>query len=245
MRQCSTDASTLILRKRWIGEFPEFTSLRHCLTRILGRKGNSPTKKAELTDLNIAEMVTNSLEDRDFVDYPTLAALLKHPVVFTVLPVESRKNLGDVLLRNAPHLYPLAEEVAGFFSSFVDQSWRDRKRIRSRLLASIRPKRGKWPPEYYIMWILNLFAQSEAWRHSPDFVRIFRDHRSDLVRRMAALAIASNGSRADALETRDRFAAASPLEQLAILTATKRLGTDERRHWKTSLQLKRPLEKRI
>jgi hypothetical protein len=200
---------------------------------------------AELTDLDIAEMVTDALEDRDFVDYPTLSSLLKHPVIFGILPIESRKALGEVLLRNAPHLYPLAEDVAGFFSSFVDQRWQDRKRVRNRLLASIRPRRGKWPPEYYIMWILNLFAQSAAWRHAPDFARIFRDHRSDLVRRMAALAIGANGSRADALETRDRFAAASPLEQLAILVATKRLGTDERRHWKTSLQLRDPLEKRI
>jgi Reverse transcriptase (RNA-dependent DNA polymerase) len=200
---------------------------------------------AELTELNIAELVADALEDRDFVDYPTLSALLKHPVVFTMLPIDSRKNLGEVLLRNAPHLYPIAEDVARFFESFADQSWRDKKHVRNKLLASIRAKRNKWPPEYYIMWILDVFAQSEAWRHAPDFARIFRDHRSDLVRRMAALAIGANGSRADALETRDRYAAASPLEQLAILVATKRLGTDERRHWKTSLQLKGPLEKRI
>lgn len=146
---------------------------------------------AELTELNIAELVADALEDRDFVDYPTLSALLRHPVIFTMLPVDARKNLGEVLLRNAQHLYPIAEDVAGFFESFVDQSWQDRRRIRNRLLASIGPRRGKWPPEYYIVWILNLFAQSDAWRHAPDFARIFRDHRSDLVRRMAALAISA------------------------------------------------------
>jgi hypothetical protein len=79
---------------------------------------------AELTDLNIAELVTDALEDRDFVDYPTLSSLLKHPIVFTILPIDSRKNLGEVLLRNAPHLYPIAEDVAGFFESFVDERWR-------------------------------------------------------------------------------------------------------------------------
>ena len=65
----------------------------------------------------------------------------------------------------------------------------------------------------------------------------FRDHRSEIVRRSAALAIALNGSRADAIEARDRFAASSPIEQLSILLATRKLGQDERRHWKRSLQL--------
>jgi len=95
------------------------------------------------------------------------------------------------------------------------------------------------------MWILSLFADDDAWREATDFARILRDHKSEIVRRSAALAIARNGRRADAVEAKDRFGASSPLERLAILLATRKLGQDERRHWKTSLQLTDPLEKKI
>ena len=95
------------------------------------------------------------------------------------------------------------------------------------------------------MWILSIFGQSSQWREAPDFARIFRDHRSESVRRAAALAIGMNGTRADAVEIKDRFTAGSPLEQLAILVAGRRLGADERQHWRGTLQLTGPLEKRI
>jgi hypothetical protein len=205
----------------------------------------SDEERTELAELDFAELIAEALEDRDLVDYDTLSALLRHPELLSMLPVQSRRNLGDVLLRNVEHLYPIAGEVAGFFSSFVDESVQGRKRAKAKLLSSIQPKHGKWPPDYYVMWVLSIFGRGEAWGEAPDFVRIFRDHRSDVVRRAAALAIAENGTRADAVEAKDRFAAASPLERLAILLAARRLGKDERKHWKTSLQLTGPLEKRV
>jgi hypothetical protein len=148
------------------------------------------------------------------------------------------------LLRSIEHLYPVAAEVATFFASFKDQPWKHKRRLKAHLLRSLVPKYGKWPPDFYMIWMLSVFGGHEGWRPSPDFIRILRDHRSDAVRRMAALAIAANGSRADAVEAKDRFEVASKMEQLAILMASRKLGVDERRHWKTSLQLTGPLEKR-
>lgn len=202
-------------------------------------------ERAELAELDIVELVEESLEDRELVDYDTLSALLRHPALLSVLPIESRMNLGNVLLRNIEHLYPIAGPVTEFFGTFAELAPRDRKRIKLRLLSSLMPRHGKWPPDYYMMWILSLFAGNNAWQEAPNFSRIFRDHRSEIVRRGAALAIAGNGSRADAVEARDRFATASPLEQSAILLATRKLGHDERRHWKRSLQLTNPLDKKL
>lgn len=202
-------------------------------------------ERAEIAEIDLGELIAEAIEDRDLVDYETLSALLRHPELLSILVVPGRKRLGDVLLRNVEHLYPIAGEVAGFFDSFHDQSWRDRKSVRKRLLESIQPKQGKWPPDFYVMWILSVFAQSNVWRESPDFARIYRDHRSSLIRRSAALAVSVNGTRADAVEIKDHYSSASPLERLAILFASRQLGKDERKHWKTSLQLTGSLEKRI
>lgn len=205
----------------------------------------SEEERAELAELDIEELIEESIRDRELVDYETLASLLRHPELLSVLPPAARKTLGETLLRNIAHLYPIAGSVAEFFGTFSDLPASDRRRVQTRLLSSLLPRHGKWPPEYYILWILSLFANQDGWAHSSTFVRVLRDHRSEIVRRAAALAIAKHGNRADALEARAKFGSASPLEQLALLLATLKLGQDERRHWKRSLQLTGPLEKRI
>lgn len=199
----------------------------------------------KLAGVGAAEIIQEAVAEGELADYDRIAAVLRHPEVLSELPIEARKELADVLIDNIEHLYPVAAEVARFFSQFQDYNWKDRKRARVKLLASLRPKKGKWPPEYYMMWILSIFSESDAWRDSNEYVKIFRDHTSDLIRRMAALVIFKNGTRADALETKGRYDAASPLEQLAILMATRRLGVDERRHWRASLQLTGMLERKI
>lgn len=205
----------------------------------------TPDEILQLTAAGISDIIGEALQDHDLVDYETISSILRHPEVLSQLPVEARKQLADVLLDNIEHLYPVASEVAKFFSRFSDYSWKDRKRARSKLLKSLEQKNGRWPPDYYMLWILSIFADSDAWREAPDYAKIFRDHRSDIVRRMAALAIYKNGSRADALETRDRYEAASRLEQTAILLASRKLGVDERKHWRNSLQLTGILEKKL
>lgn len=200
---------------------------------------------AQLTAAGIAEIIEEALEEKDLVDYETISAILRHRSVLSQLPVEFRKRVADTLLDNIEHLYPVADEVARFFSGFTDYNWGDRKRARTKLIKSLDPRKGRWPPDFYIMWILAIFAESDAWRDTPDYARIFRDHRSDVVRRTAALAIYKNGTRADALETKDRYEAASRLEQTAILLASRKLGKDERKHWRNSLQITGPLEKKL
>lgn len=205
----------------------------------------SDEERLELAGLNIEELIEESIKDHELVDYETLASLLRHPELLSVLPQAARKTLGEVLLRNIVHLYPIAGSVAEFFGTFADLPSPDRSRIQNRLLSSLLPRHGKWPPDYYIVWILSVFADRGRWAQSPTFVRILRDHKSEIVRRSAALAIARNGTRADAVEARGRFGSSSPLEQSAILLATLKLGHDERRHWKRSLQLTGPLEKKL
>ncbi|HVJ33779.1 MAG TPA: RNA-directed DNA polymerase [Terriglobia bacterium] len=205
----------------------------------------SEAERAEFVELDIIQLVAEALEDRELIDYDTLSTLLRHPKLLSVLPLDARRNLGDVLLRNKEHLYPIAGPVSEYFSTFADLPLRDRKRVQTQLLASLKPKRGKWPPDYYMMWVLSIFSSGNAWHDSTDFTRILRDHRSEIVRRMATLAISNNGTRAAAIEARDQYSTSSPLERIAILLATRKLGRDERDHWKQSLQLTGVLERKI
>lgn len=205
----------------------------------------SPEEIIELTGAGIADLIQDALADEELVDYETVSAILRHPEVLSQLPIESRKQVADKLLENIEHLYPVAAEFSRFFSRFTDYNWRDRKKAKAKLLRSLQPQKGRWPPDYYMLWVLSIFGESDAWRDAPDYAKIFRDHRSDVVRRMAAIAIAKNGTRADALETRDRFEPASRLEQTAILLASHKLGVDERKHWRNSLQLTGILERKL
>lgn len=201
-------------------------------------------ERAEFVGINVQEIVEQSLENRDLVDYDTLTALLRHPQLLNLLPVSTRKQLAEILLRNIEHLYPIAETVAEFFRTFLDLGWGDRKRLKTKIISSLLPRRGRWPPDYYMIWMLSVMA-ADGWREAPEFARILREHQSAIVRRAAALAIATNGNRGDAIEARDRYENSGPLERLAILAATRKLGVDERRHWKRSLQLVGPLEKQV
>jgi hypothetical protein len=74
-------------------------------------------------------------------------------------------------------------------------------------------------------------------------LRIFNTHPSDVVRRFAALALNANGSRADAVAMRTGYANSSPLTRLAILLASRKQGTDERKHWRQMLGLTGVLER--
>jgi hypothetical protein len=90
---------------------------------------------------------------------------------------------------------------------------------------------------------LNVFASSANWGGATEILRIFQTHPSNVVRRFAALALYANGSRSDAMALRNEYANSSPLTRLAILLAARKLGNDERQHWRRTLQLTGVLER--
>jgi hypothetical protein len=70
-----------------------------------------------------------------------------------------------------------------------------------------------------------------------------RNSTSEVVKRYAALALATCGSRTEALVVKDDFPAASDMLRLAILDASNKLGKDERRHWRLTHQIRGIVEK--
>jgi hypothetical protein len=92
-------------------------------------------------------------------------------------------------------------------------------------------------PEFYAMWLLDLFRLKPDWNEAANLAKIFRDAQSQAVRRYSALALSSTGSRSEAIDLMEAFSGAEPLTRSALLLASKRLGADERKHWIKRLDL--------
>jgi len=198
----------------------------------------------ELHDMNYANLLDSAFTNKDLIDYETLSVLLKHRTVINNLTAKSRREIAAKLIENVEHLYPVAEDVSSFFQGFVNADSPVTKKIAKALLKPLLSK-SRQPPDYYAIWILNLFASSEKWGHAPDLLAVYNFYRSEAVRRFAALALATNGTRAHAMAIKGDYANASPLSRLGILFATRQLGTDERKHWKQSVGVSGIVEKLI
>jgi hypothetical protein len=199
----------------------------------------------EIRAINLEILMESAFEDADLVDYDRLSAMLKHTSVLAQLDDDARERIATVLLENLEHLYPLAGDVTRFFAGFESANSQVRRRIAKRLTSTLLAHSNRRPPDYFVCWILSIFASSSRWSHAREVLRIFREYRSDAVRRYAALALACVGGRPEALQVRDEYIAASPGTRLAILLASRNLGADERRHWRQAVQVEGVIERLI
>ena len=76
-----------------------------------------------------------------------------------------------------------------------------------------------------------------------DIIEIYQNTTSEVVKRYAALAVAVCGTRAEALIVKGDLPAASDMLRLAVLSASNKLGNDERKHWKLAHQIRGIVEK--
>ncbi|MBK7419079.1 MAG: RNA-directed DNA polymerase [Nitrospira sp.] len=196
-------------------------------------------ERAEVDALNLAEMLEDALSPDQVIDYSEVNFILGR------LSALKRPDLIPIVLKNIKRLYPVAHSVAVFFQGFDALPSRDRKRIAKALIDPLVANRKPKPPVYYAIWILHLFSQNIAWNHADDLLNIFREHPSQIVKRYAALALSSSGSRAHALVLKEHLSSAPSLVRTAILLGTKKLGEDERGHWLRAVGLTDPLEKLV
>ena len=193
-------------------------------------------QKREIDAFNLSEMLREALVS-DNVDYREVQFILGR------LSALRKPELIPTVLENLERLYPVAESVAAFFKEFTYLPKNDAAEIGRALLAPILNALDARPSEYYSMWILSVFQHNKNWDHAEDLLRIFHETSSDAVRRFAALALATSGTRAQALAIKDYLASASSLCRTAMLLATAKLGKDERQYFGKSLQLSDSLEK--
>jgi hypothetical protein len=205
----------------------------------------SDSERLELQSVALDEIMREAIADRSLVDYETISAILRHPAILEQLTSDAREKVAVILLQNSEQLYPVAEEVGRFLQTFANASPRQRKRIGNGILRSIERRRGEWPPDFYMIWMMSVFLSSPNWGGAGKLLQIFRTHPSDSVRRFAALALQSVGGRSEAVAVKGEWQRASPMTRLAILLASRKLGSDERRHWRTTLGLIGVIEKLI
>lgn len=199
---------------------------------------------AILQGYDLKGMLEASLADTALVDYEAVSyALTKLPRI-PGAEDSLKRDVLELVIDNAELLYPVAEQIAKYVLSFDDFTSADRKRIATKLLRPIKSQRNS-PPPYYAMWILHVFASSSAWNHASDILAVYNRATSEVIKRHAAFVIHSSGNRAQAVAIKDEFGGASPLLKLAILFASRKLGHDERKHWRLANGVSGAIEKLI
>jgi hypothetical protein len=194
-------------------------------------------QKKEVDKLNLSEMLEAALAEGQNVDFREVSFILGR------LSALQKPELIPIVLGNLERLYPVAHSVASFFKQFSALDKDTRENAAKALLGPILDSDSARPSEYYCIWILNLFHDHREWNHAQDLLRIFRSTNSDAVRRFAALALATSGTRSEAIQMPKYLTSASSLSRTAILLATTKMGSDERKYLRQGQRLNDPLEK--
>ena len=189
-------------------------------------------------------MLEDSISDQTLVDYEMVRYVLTRLPRMPGANERFKEDILDIVMENADLLYPASEYIAQYVLSLRNITAAERRSIAKKLLRPLRRKINP-PPAYYAMWILYVFSTSKEWGCANDIASIYQDSNSEVIKRYAALAIAVGGARAQALVIKDDFPNASSLLRLAILSASNRLGRDERRHWRLANQMRGVVEKHL
>jgi hypothetical protein len=194
-------------------------------------------QKREIDGFNLSEMLKEALAEGEKVDFREVTFILGR------LAALRKPELIPIVIGSLERLYPVAEAIAAFFKEFSGLSWDERRNIAEALLAPMFNPAEVRPSEYYAIWILEIFRHQRDWGHADKLLRIFRETSSDAVRRFAALALATSGTRGEALAIKEYLAGGSSLCRTAMLLATARLGPDERKYFRRGLRLNDSLER--
>ena len=193
-------------------------------------------QQQEIDAMNLSGMLTDALADGQNVDFREVSFILAR------LSALEKPELIPIVLSNLEKLAPVAHSIAAFFNHFEQMDSRTRSEAATAILSPIS-NNSKYASEYYSIWILSIFASSPAWDHAENLLRIFRETRSDAVRRYAALALRGSGSRAHVIHVKPYLQSASSLSRTALMLATVKMGSDERKYLRHSLRLSDSLEK--
>jgi hypothetical protein len=194
-------------------------------------------QQREVDAFNLSGMLTDSLAEGENVDYREVSFILGRPSAL------KKPELIPIVIQNLEKLYPVAESVAAFFKNFTELAASARREIANALLQPMLHPHSAPPSEYYFIWALSIFESGKAWNHAGDLLRIFREGSSDAIKRSAALAIAVAGARPEALAMKQYLSGGSSLSRTAMLLATAKLGTDERKYLRRSLGLNDSFER--
>jgi hypothetical protein len=180
-------------------------------------------QKETISAVDVEQILRDELE-REETNYKVVAFILSK------LSAIGRAHIAEIVIDNLSLLYPVAHAVRDFFLDFEQLSVSDQKSFGDAVLQVIEEDADDAAPEYYAVWILDIFARNSSWNHADRLVSIFNTTQSDLVRRYAALAIGNSGKRAHIAALKGKFESSSSLTKSAIIIASKGLPSSERNH---------------
>jgi len=187
-------------------------------------------EKEALDAVDLEEVLTDALDEEE-IDYKKVAFILER------LSSLERTDLIEIVIKHLQRLYPVAHALHAFFRNIEPIDVSTRRRCARKLLIPILARGDKQAPEFYSIWILDLFGQDAEWNQAVNLGRIFRDSQSQAIRRYAAIALSSSGNRSEALIFKETFQSSADLTRSALLQASGKLGADERKHWIKRLKL--------
>jgi hypothetical protein len=193
-------------------------------------------QQREIDAMNLSEMLTDALAEGENVDFKEVSFILGR------LSALEKPELIPIVLSNLERLAPVAHSVAAFFRRFGDMEDRTREDAAIAMLDPILTN-SKYASEYYTIWILSIFASNPVWDHAESLLKVFRETSSDVVRRFAALALGTSGTRAQAIHVKQYLQSASSLSRTAMMLASAKMGQDERKYLRQSLRLHDSFEK--
>jgi hypothetical protein len=193
-------------------------------------------QQREIDAMNLSGMLTDALADGQNVDFREVSFILGR------LSALEKPELVPIVLSNLEKLAPVAHSITAFFKRFEQMDSGTRAEAATAILSPIL-NNSKYASEYYSIWILSIFASSPVWDHAENLLKILRETRSDAIRRYAALALGSSGGRAQVIHVKQYLQSASSLCRSALMLATVKMGSDERKYLRHSLRLRDSLEK--
>ena len=196
----------------------------------------TPEQKEEVDAMNLSQMLESALAKDEIVEFKEVSFILGR------LSALEKPELIPIVIANLDRLAPVAHSVAAFFRKFSDIEQKTRDEVASALLDPIL-EGSKYAPEYYAVWILSIFADNPVWNHAESLLKVLRQTHSDVIRRSAALALKTCGSRSHAIQVKQYLSSASSLCRTALMLASSKMGTDERKYLRQSLRLHDSFEK--
>ena len=126
----------------------------------------SAEEKEALDAVDLEKILTEAL-DEDEIDYKKVASILHRLSSF------ERNDLIDIVLDHLPRLYPVAHALHAFFRNIEPIDAATRKRRAAKLLAPIIASGDAQAPEFYAIWILDLFGTNAAWNQADELGTVF------------------------------------------------------------------------
>lgn len=190
---------------------------------------------------SLMSMLEAALFPGGAIDLRRTGLLLRRLTLLGGAPEDTHRQALALLLKHLEALSPIAEVVSKYILSLQFFGNDDMRTTGATLLKFLK-SHGFDKHTYLAVWILHIFASNPNWATRSQLLRVYSETHSEAVKRSAALALARNGTRSEALTVTKRMEHAGPLHRLAILKASRLLGNDERKHWRRKQTLSGMLE---